>query len=145
MVRVWTYEKHVGTFQWMRIASREGRIYSGVIERETILQPRAGPERMSSRRMWVTETWLQFVLTGCRNKHGRALRLGSCKSGALQEYCRFITFLSFLISLTPLRLPGVHLAGEMELFFSLFDFLVTGELFSFSPSLPRSHTLSFVV
>lgn len=74
------------------------------------------------------------------------LRLGSCKSGALQEYCRFITFLSFLISLTPLHLPGVHLAGEMELFFSLFDFLVTGELFFLrSLSLSGSLSLSIVV
>lgn len=62
------------------------------------------------------------------------LGLGSCKSGALQEYCRFITFLSFLRPPLPLRLPGVHLAGEMELFFPLFDFLVTGEL-SFQLSL----------
>lgn len=66
--------------------------------------------------------------------------LGSCKSGALQEYCRFITFLSFLLSLPPLRLPGVHLAGEMEPFFPLFDFLVTGKL-----SFPLSLSLSLVV
>lgn len=56
------------------------------------------------------------------------LRLGSCKSGAVQEYCRFVTFLSFLCTLRlPRRLPGVRLAGEMELFFPLFDFPVAGQ------------------
>lgn len=38
--------------------------------------------------------------------------------------------LFLVLSLPPLRLPGVHLAGEMELFFPLFDFLVTGKLSS---------------
>lgn len=32
----------------------------------------AGPRRTSRERMWAIETWMQFVLTGCRNKHGRA-------------------------------------------------------------------------
>lgn len=68
------YAQRVGTFQWMKIASLEESIYSGVIEREITPQPKAQPERMSKERMWVIETWLQFVLTGCRSKHGRALR-----------------------------------------------------------------------
>lgn len=71
---MWVSVQHAGTFQWMKIASLEEIIYSGVTEREIIQQPKAWPERMSKKRMWVIETWQQFVLTGCRNKHGRALR-----------------------------------------------------------------------
>lgn len=68
------YVQHEGTFQWMKIASLEESIYLGVIEREIPLQPNAQLEQMSKKGMWVIETRLQFVLTGCRSKHGRALR-----------------------------------------------------------------------
>lgn len=45
--------------------------------------------------------------------------------------------LSFCLSVPPLHLPGVHLAEEIELFFPLFDFLITGKLSFF---LSASHT-----
>lgn len=49
--------------------------------------------------------------------------------------------LFLVLSLPPFHLPGVHLAGEMELFFPLFDFLVTGKL-SFPLPLPLSLVVS---
>lgn len=62
---------------------------------------------------------------------------GSCKSGAFAWLLSVHNLSLFLVlSLPPLCLPGVHLAGEMELFFPLFGFLVTGKL-----SIPLSRSL----
>lgn len=63
----------VGTFQ-TKITSQEESICFREIKKETALEPKAQPKWMRDVRMWVTETWLQFVLTGDRSKHGRALR-----------------------------------------------------------------------